>query len=76
MKFRKPNGDVCGAVIGEGIRGGIVIQMDEQSTGIKDVKDLDKVIQSPLNLNDFDIIEATERERQLLRGAGYTSKGL
>lgn len=76
MKLRKPDGTEVEASISKG--NNIVLTISGESTGARTREELEKYIQEKDNvkLEDYEIIEASDRERKLLREAGHNMKGL
>jgi len=76
MKLRKPDGTEVHASISKGKS--IVLTITGTSTGAKTREELDQYIKGNNNekLGDYEIIEASDKERELLREAGHNMKGL
>jgi hypothetical protein len=79
MKLRKPSGTVVEATISRG-KNKIILMMSGESTGARTQVELAEYIKEKNNVNekleDFEVLEASELERKLLKEAGHIMKNL
>ena len=77
MIIRLPNGTEKTASLYEA-KGGVIVKYDEDGTGAKTMEELQVFIanKADTDLNECEIIEASEKERTLLKKTRLRPKGL